>query len=150
MGSRLKISFKEFYTRGITHHLKQRKRLKSDILLFVLHTCKNDKLKISPIIAYNTSPMDYAQDAIDRVQPEMYLICSEIWAHNPENKEEFVKNYKWGEIKDMEDKFECISFLAKTMDGKEHHEEMHKIIRKDGKIIDYEKLDMMLYSPKLT
>ena len=95
--------------------------------------------------------MDHAQDAIDSLQPDMYLICSEIWGHSPKNPKEFVKNYKWGEIKDMEDKYECISFLAKTMDGKEEHGEMHKIIRKNGEIVDYEKLDVGgIYSPKLT
>ena len=144
------MNFKEFYTRGITHHLKERKRLDSQILLFVIHTYKNEKLKITPIISYDHSPMSHAQDVIDSLQPEMYLICSEIWAHSPKDPKEFTKNYKWGEIKDMDDKFECMSFLAKTMDGKDHHEEIHKIIRKDGKIIDYEDLNMSkIFSPKL-
>jgi len=143
------MNFKEFYTKGITHHLKQRKRLDSQILIFVIQTYKDGKLKISPIISYDHSPMDHAQDVIDSLQPEMYLICSEIWAHHPKDPIEFTKNYKWGEIKDMEDKFECISFFAKTMDGKDHHEEMYKIIRENKKITDYEKLDMKMYSPKL-
>jgi len=139
------MNFKEFYTRGITYHLKERKRLDSQILIFVIHSYKNGKLKISPIISYDHSPMDHAQDVIDSLQPEMYLICSEIWAHSPKDPIEFTKNYKWGEINDLKD----ISFFAKTMDGKDHHEEMHKIIRKNKKITDYKKLDMKLHSPKL-
>ena len=143
------MNFKEFYTKGITHHLKERKRLDSQILLFVLHTVKDGKYKVSPIITYDHSPMDHAQEVIDSLQPEMYLICAETWMHSPKNYKEFTKNYKWGEIKDMEDKYEGISFLAKTMDGKDHHEEIHKIIRKDKKIVDYEKLDVEIKSEKL-
>lgn len=144
------MNFKEFYTKGIAHHLKERKRLDSQILIFVIHTYKNKKLKITPIVTYDHSPMNHAQDVINSLQPEMYLICSEVWAHHPKDPIEFTKNYKWGEINDMDDKYECVTFLAKRLDGKEHHEEMHKIIRKNKKITGYEKLNMKIYSPKLT
>ena len=144
--------FEEFYTKGIAHHLKERKRLDTSILNFVLHTLKNNRLKISPIIAYEHSPMDHAQDVIDSLQPDMYLICAETWMHEPNGSaKEFEKNYKWGDLNKMKDgKIECMSFIAKTMDGKEEHSEMHKIIRKDKKIVGYENLDISkMYSPKL-
>jgi len=143
--------FEAFYTKGIAHHLKERKRLDTSILLFVLHTLKNNILKISPIIAYNHSPMDHAQDAIDSIQPDMYLICAESWVYCPKATfKEFEKNYKYGQISKMEEKIECMSFIGKTMDGEEKHSEIHKIIRKDKKIIGYKKLNLDgMYSPKL-
>lgn len=144
------MNFKEFYTRGITHHLKERKRLDSQILLFVLHTYKNGKLVISPIISYTTSPMDHAQKAIDSLQPEMYLICAETWIHESKDLKGFMKDYEYGKVQAQKDKYECLVFIAKTMDGKEHHTEQHKIIRKDKKIVDYEKLDWVgIETPKL-
>ena len=90
--------------------------------------------------------MDYAQKAIDSLQPEMYLICAESWMHAPKDWKKFQKEYEYGDVSSQEDKMETMVFMAKTMDGKEEHQEIHRIIRKDKKIIDYEKL----VRPKMT
>ena len=145
------MNFKEFYTKGITHHLKERKRLDSQILIFVLHSIKNGKYKVSPIITYDHSPMDHAQEVIDSLQPDMYLICAETWMHSPKNRKEFEDNYKWGDLNKSQNKFEGIAFIAKTMDGKEEHSEMYRIFRKDGKIVSYQNMEMKkMTSEKLT
>lgn len=145
------MNFKEFYTRGIAHHLKERKRLDSQILLFVLHTYKDGKLKISPIISNDSSPMDYAQKAIDSLQPEMYLICAEVWMHQSNDLEDYKKDYTYGKISAEKVKTECLVFIAKTMDGNENYTEPYEIIRKNKKIIDYKKLDWGdVKTPKLT
>jgi hypothetical protein len=137
---------------GITMHLKQRKRLDTQLLNFVLYTQKNGTMKISPIIVSDNSPMDYVQRTIDSLQPSMYLICAEAWAVIPEDKEKFMKNYEYGDIEKEPTKYETMVFIAKTLDGKESHNEWYKIIRDDKrKIIDYKKQKIeTLETTKLT
>lgn len=96
--------------------------------------------------------MDYAQRAIDRLQPDMYLICAEAWAAIPEDKEEFEKNYEYGDVEKEPTKYETMVFIAKTLDGKKSHNEWYKIIRDEkGKIIDYKKQKIRtLETTKLT
>jgi len=145
------MNFKEFYTKGITYHLKERKRLNSQILLCVIHTYKDGKYKISPIISYQSSPMDHAQEVIDKLQPEMYLICAEAWVHQTKDLKKYEKDYEYGKISAEKEKIECIIFIAKTRDGKEEHKEPYEIIRNNkGKIIDYKLLDWIkIQTPKL-
>jgi len=136
------MNFKEFYTKGIAHHLKQRKRLDSQILLFVIHTYKDGKLKISPVVSYGSSPMDHAQGIIDKLAPDMYLVCAETWMHKTKDIHKYEKNYEYGQISAEKEKMECIVFIAKTRNGKDEHTEPYEIIRNDkGKITDYKLQD---------
>ena len=136
--------------------VKQRFKLQEEISYYsevlVLATCKNGKMGISVPMNYG-NPMDSVQKVIDKIQPEMYVIIHEGWMKHMSEIDK--KNYKYGEIKKSKDRIEAITFLGKTLDGKEIYSRAFKIIR-DGSRIDFDEIinkdgsNINLKSDKLT
>ncbi len=104
--------------------------------LFTIVTLKNNDMSIHPFYYTDGSPMDYAQQIIDKETPEMYCIVSESWVKIMPilNVKKYEKNYKWGDMKKDPKKKECIFFLGKTMDGTQTYSRIFMIHRRKSEI----------------
>ena len=113
-------------------------------LTFVIATYKKGIMSIIPIINSKNSPMDYAQDIIDKISPDMYVIAAEAWMRfmNNTKGKDYLNNYTWGDISKDPKKKECLTFFGKTKNGKEQYYRIFKINRKKIKIRFKEWLDV--------
>ena len=131
----MKLTFQEFCDMIVDINVKAIKE-STNKTLFTIVTYKNGEPSIHPFFYTDGSPMDYAQQVIDKETPEMYCIVSEAWVKiMPINESnEYEKNYKWGDMKEDPQKKECIFFLGKTMDGTKTYSRTFIIYRKKSEI----------------
>lgn len=132
----MKVTFEEFCNNVVNINIKAIKN-SSTKSLFTIVLYKNEDISIHPFLYTDGSPMDYAQQVIDKETPEMYCIVSEAWVKIIPEKEskEYEKNYKWGDIQEDPKKKECLFFLGKTMDGTKTFSRTFLITRKKTEII---------------
>ena len=131
----MKITFKDFCDKIVDINVRGVKN-STNQTLFSIVTFKDGESTIHPFFYTDGSPMDYAQQIIDKHTPEMYCIVSEAWVKIIPIKQssEYEKNYKWGDMKDDPTKKECLFFLGKTMDGTQTYSRTFIINRKKSEI----------------
>ena len=135
MDALLKFSLKEFCDMVVDVNVKLVKA-SSTKSSFRIAMYKDKDVSVHPFFYTDGSPMDYAQQVIDKESPEMYCIISEAWMKMMPKKEskEYEKNYKWGDMKKDPKKEECLFFLGKTKDGTQTYSKIFVIHRKDSEI----------------
>lgn len=148
----LKVSFKDFCDVVVSVISGKVKADKGDIP-FTIATYKNGKHAVHPFLCTSGSPMDYAQQVIDKEAPEMYCIACVGWMKRMSDKaesKEYLKNYKWGDMKDDPKKDEGLFFMGKTLDGTETYSKTF-LIHRDTSGTTLEEFDSgEMHSPKLT
>jgi len=136
MGTRLKVSLKEFCDMVVDVNVKLVKT-SSTKSTFKIAMYKDEDVSVHPFFYTDGSPMDYAQQFIDKEKPEMYCIMSEAWVKmmSIAKGKEYEKNYKWGDMKDDPKKQEALFFLGKTFDGTQVYSRIFIIHRKESETI---------------
>ncbi len=131
------MNFKQFCENIVDAHIKKMQEPLCPDMPFVIITYKKGQISMKPFLYTDGSPMDYAQQIIDKESPEMYVIASEAWMKKVthETLDEYTKKYKWGDIIKDDSKEECLIFVGKTMDGKQKFNRIFRIIRHGTEII---------------
>jgi len=132
VGDRLRITLEDFCDMIVDVNVKIIKDSSTKSTIFTIVTLKNDEPTFHPFFHTDGSPMDYAQQIIDKESPDMYCIVSEAWVRMMPIKEsdEYEKNYKWGDMKKDPKKKEALFFLGKTKDGTKNYNRIFIIHRK--------------------
>ena len=131
------MNFKRFCDNVVEAHIKKMQEPLCSDIPFVIITYKKGNITMKPFLYSDGSPMDYAQQVIDKESPEMYVIASEAWMKKVthETLDEYTKKYKWGDIIQDDSKEECLIFIGKTIDGTQAYSRIFRIIRHGTEII---------------
>lgn len=126
----------EFFEKAVETHLTFMKKSNDSIPIWLI-ILKNEGMNIYAIVnRINQSPMQKISSLILSEQPEAYVLFSEGWTTRKmattEESLNFIRNYKYGSIKDLPDKKEVLTVMGRSKDGKH---EINKVfyIKRDSK-----------------
>jgi len=131
------MNLKRFCDNVVDAHIKKMQEPLCPKMPFMIITYKKGEIIMSPFLYTDGSPMDYAQQLIDKRSPEMYVIVNEAWMKimTHETLDEYKKNYQWGDVLKDDSKEECLIFVGKTMDGTQTYSRIFRILRNGTEII---------------
>ena len=134
------LNLKEFGDSLVKRHFEAIKNVNEFNFIIVMY--KNNQLGfLKPRNYFDKSPMDHAQEIIDKFCPEMYIVISEGWMKIVEKNENhnFHKNYRYGMIQNDPQKKEVLIFTGKNTITNEKYSRLFKI-KRDNSEISYEEM----------
>ncbi len=142
------LTAKEFFDFSWEDHKNWILKVKKPRFPFFIHLYKKEGARIDVVVvtdAGGRSPLDSARGIIEKFDPDYYLVFGEGWAkfydvskNNTEQHDDFLKDYKFGDIEKLQEKVEVMQISGKSKDGLHKYEKTLRIIRnKSEEIIDF-------------